>query len=395
MNWHSLRVRLRPVALGLILVLFVAGCADIRQGISWPALEALEVDGTTRLLVAYENRVELLDLTSGNLVAIRDSDGEILTTAEGEARRWVLSGNAFENARFFTAPIEAVDNGREALYFPTYDNVMIEVYRDTAEVVSAAGIVLDGGVLARPVVTDELYYIGYRNGDVVALDRESLTEVWRVDTAQGVWGGLALAEGVLYAPSIDHLLYAIDAQSGDVLWQVDLAGAITSAPLLHDGFIYVGSYSSSLYKIDLNGTIVAEHEGRNWVWGTPAIYEEVVYYTDLSGRVYALNSADLSERWVQQPANQGIRPGPLVTDEYVVVASRNGSVYWLDRRSGATIHEREIERRPELLSDLVLVEADEETGIAEPIVVVGSTDNRSLVAAFRLDNSLPLWVYER
>lgn len=371
----------------------------MRQGTGWPALSTLTLNGQTVIAVAYAGQVELLDPNNGkDPLVLRDEEGDVALDSEGNARRWVIQGAAFENAQFFSSPLLLEDGSEPTLLLPTYNNLMLEFTFDSARVIDPAGIPLQSGVLADVATSDDLFFVPYRNGDVQALDRETYEEVWRLDTQEGVWATPVLQDGVLYVSSIDHFLYAVDAETGESVWSnpVDLEGAVAASPLYADGFLYVGSYSHKLYKIDAsNGEIVAEYEGNNWIWGTPVLYEDAIYYTDLSGYVYALNADDLTLIWEERHAERGIRPAPVVTDEFVVAASRDGKVYWLDRETGSLVLDRELEGRPEILSDILLLEADPEAGVDDAIIIVGSTDPGRLVGAFSLENSLPIWVYDR
>ena len=96
---------------------------------------------------------------------------------------------------------------------------------------------------------------------------------------------------------------------------------------------------------------------------------------DLGGYVHALDSTSgLREIWSIQVADRGIRAGPLVYDQRVIVASRDGKVYWLDSFDGELINAREIEGAPELLGNLLLLEPSETLDIDEPLVIVSSVD---------------------
>ncbi|MCA9915263.1 MAG: PQQ-binding-like beta-propeller repeat protein, partial [Anaerolineae bacterium] len=302
------------------------------------------------------------------------------------------------NAQFFSSPLLMESGSQPTLLFPTYSNRMFEVTVDSAQVVDPSGVPLQSGVLAEVAASDNLLFVPYRDGDVVALDRETYDEVWRLDTKEGVWSSPLLQDGVVYATSIDHFLYAVDAESGDPVWDapVDLEGGAASTPLYNDGYLYVGSYSHKMYKVDAaSGEITAQYEGNNWVWSTPVLLDGILYYTDLSGYVCALNASDLTEVWSERPAEKGIRPAPVVTADYVVVASRDGKVYWLDRETGTLIFDRELEGRPEILSDILLIEANPDAGIDDALIIVGSADPARLVGAFVLENRSPLWVYGR
>lgn len=389
--------RVRFLALAAILVFILTGCIGQRQGISWPALSTVDIGGQTGVVVAYEGRIDVLDPANGNVMALRDDEGNIRTDSDGNTRRWTIEGGEFENAQFFADPLKLTDDGEDTLLFPAYNRRLLEFYVDTARVVNPAGISIDGQILSNIAATEDTFYLPYHEADLAAVDRSSYEEIWRVETQEGVWAAPLLHDGVLYVTSLDHFLYAVDAETGESVWRspVDLEGAITSKPLFYEGFLYVGSYSHKMYKVSLDGNIVAEYEGKNWVWSTPAVYDGTLYYTDLSGNVYALNPDDLSIVWTVKPADRGVRAAPLVTDEYVIISSRDGRMYWLDRSTGSEVFEREVEGTPELLSEILLLEQNEEAGIPFDIVLVGSLDAGRLVSAFQLDNSASLWTYGR
>lgn len=383
----------RLIILVAILAIFTTSCANLRQGVSWPALELVTIDGQERVLVTFDGQVEVIDPYQGAQIHIvRDENDEIVRNANGDVQEWVIRGNELDNAQFFATPYE--EDG--VFLFPTYNNRILEVDVNSGNVIDPIGIPLTNGVIAEMVVTNELIYVPYRQQDVVALDRETYAEVWKVDTLEGVWATPLLHEGVLYFGSIDHKLYAVDAQNGTAIWSepVDLDGAIASTPLIHDGFLYVGGYSHKMYQISLDGEIVSEYEGANWIWGTPVVVDDVLYYTDLSGYVYALNPDGLTEIWAERPASRGIRPAPLVTERYVIVSSRDGSVYWLDRQTGSTIQQAEVDGTPELLSDILYLPAEEEQG-RPGLVLVASADTGRMVTAFNMETFSPQWVYGR
>lgn len=394
MNITVSHARIRTVALFVVLAIFLAGCAATRQGVEWPAISALDYNGETKILVAYETRVELIEPSNGRPVRVLDEEGEAVLNSDGDPIPWRVDGSEIDNTQFFASPTIITEDDVETLLFPTYARTLWEVQISDGQR-AGTPIAINDTAIAEAVVTDEFIYVPFRGGDLEAIDRSTLEEAWTLPTTEGIWAQPLFNEGVLYVPSVDHALYAIDAETGEEIWRVDLEGAVTSTPLLHEGHLYVGSYVHKLFKITLDGEIVAEHQGQNWIWGTPALMGDQIYYADLSGYVHALNVDDLSEVWSTNAATRGIRPGPLVTDEYVIVASRDGHLYWLNRATGEVAFDREYEGTPELLSNLLLLEENEAAGIPESIVVVASVDQGRLVGAFTLDNSLPVWVYGR
>lgn len=397
MNSTAFPARWQAIALFVISAIFLAGCAATRQGVSWPALSTVTIDGETKILIAYTDRVEVIEPSNGNLVPVLDDSGQRVIDQEGRAVNWVMNGGDFEGAQFFASPALIDEGDEQTLLFPTYSNLLVEVGVERPDTRLGVPISINGAALAEAVVTDEFIYVPYRTNNLVAIERDTLEVAWTLVTEGGVWAQPLLIDEVLYVTTMDHRLYAVDAVTGEQLWNdpVSLEGAIASTPLFVNDYFYVGSYDHRLYQISLDGEVVAQYEGNNWIWGTPVIFEDTIYYADLSGYVYALDAETLGEVWVVQPATRGIRPAPVVSENFVVVASRDGRLYWLDRLTGELSFEREFEGTPELLSDLLLIEQDEASGIDESIVVAASVDTGRLVAAFTLDNSLPIWVYGR
>jgi outer membrane protein assembly factor BamB len=167
--------------------------------------------------------------------------------------------------------------------------------------------------------------------------------------------------------------------------------------LLYEGFLYAGSFSHKLFKISLEGEIVTSFEGHNWLFSSPVAEDGIIYYTDLGGYVYALNAEDLSVVWEVRPAERGIRPSPMLIGDYVIVGSRDGRLYRLNRATGAintTTDIVEFKDRVEILSDMLYLPADEATN-RPAILLAASTDMGKLVTAFNLDTFTALWTYPR
>ncbi|MGB1289094.1 MAG: PQQ-binding-like beta-propeller repeat protein, partial [Aggregatilineales bacterium] len=380
-----------------LLVLIATGCYGTRMGESWPALTTVEVYDEAAIAVSYNNKVSLLQPRNGALVRLLNADGEIRFDDADNPRNWEVDGGQYEGAQFFSNPI-VLDDG-DTFLLPSITERLLEVDTFTAEPNNATGIPVLGKVISNVILDGETLYVPIKSGIIQALDRSSGDTKWEFSVNEGIWSDMILEDGVLYAGSMDHFLYALDAETGEMLWNApaDLEGAITAPPLLHNGMLYAGSFSHKMYQITLDGEIVASYKGNNWIWSTPVIDSGVLYYTDLSGYVYALDADTLEELWAIKAAERGIRAAPLLTEDYVVVGSRDSQMHWLDRETGAVLFERQIEGGGEILSDILLLEADETLNIPEPLVIIGTSATSHLVVAFPLDfdSGYQGWVYSR
>ena len=389
-------MRSRPglILLLALMLLTLPACVGGRIGVSWPAVGLIDLNGETHIALAYNNDLTLLAPNNGAPARlVNPIDGEILRDGENNPRTWILRGSDNGGAQFHTLPVKiddetvvVADHNRRLL---RVDSVLVEVQR---------AFNLDDKVVASPLKVDNVLYAPLQNGGLSAfsLDVDDYRELWRFPTEAGIWAQPLLVNDMLILSSIDHSLYAVDRATGQRIWSVDLGGAVASMPLHANDRLYVGSFNKSFFEISLDGVILSEYTTQNWVWGTPAIDENgIVYVADLSGYVHALDtSGGLRQRWSAQIAERGIRAGPLVYGERVIVASRDGKVYWLDRYDGELINAREIEDRPELLGDMMLLEPSETLKIDEPLLLVTSVHDARLLIAFGVDGR-QTWVYPR
>ncbi len=391
--YSYMRRRLGFLLLLALLLLTLPACVGARMGVSWPAVGLIDLNGQTHIALSYNNDVTLLTPSNGAPARlVNPLNGDVLRDNDNNPRTWVLRGSENEGAQFHTLPIRiddetvlVADHNRRLL---RVDSVVVEVQRSFP---------LVDKVVASPLEADGMLYVPFQNGGLSAISLEDYRESWFFPTAAGIWAQPLLVNDMLILASIDHFLYAVDRSTGQRLWSVDLGGAVASTPLLANDRLYVGSFNKSFFEISLDGAILAEYATQNWVWGTPAMDENgIVYVTDLSGYVHALDSSSggLRERWSVQIAERGIRAGPVVFEERVIVASRDGKVYWLDRFDGELINAREIDDRPELLGDMLLLQPSDTLDIDEPLLLVTSVHDGRLLIAFGVDGR-QTWVYPR
>lgn len=139
--------------------------------------------------------------------------------------------------------------------------------------------------------------------------------------------GAAVADGTIFvAPSleqssgfscssavVDGKLVAVNAESGVQRWEVTLGGTATSG-----GF---GCSSST--------TPVA-------VYGSPALYEDLVYVAGYNGKVYAINADSGALRWVypREGNIDSIVSGLVVAEDRLYFGCSDGKVYALDAATG-------------------------------------------------------------
>ena len=78
---------------------------------------------------------------------------------------------------------------------------------------------------------------------------------------------------------------------------------------------------------------------------TPAVVDDVVYYADWSGMLYAKNAANGDEVWSRELAG-GTTASPAVTEDKVFIGGGEAVVFCVDRKTGAIIWSQDVEDHP-------------------------------------------------
>ncbi len=382
------RHRIIVVAIvALLAIVATTACGPVHADPKWAAVSTLQSGG--KILLAYEDRLTLVDATDGKPVELTDSAGKVRLDDKGNPRIWEAKAADGPQTRFYSVPVLLDPN---TLLAGSYDTRFVKVDIPTATVTGAGTV--GGHIVASPVVEGNMLYVGLSENNLVAYKLDDMSEQWHVKTAYGVWSAPLIVGDKLYFTSMDHFLYAVNKSDGTVLWKTDLQGAITGTPAYNEGHLYVGSFARKIFDVDAtSGKVVKEFVTKDWVWSGPVLVDGTVYATDQGGWVYALKANDLSQLWASQPTQKAIPPAPLVTDKYVIVGSRDHNVYWLDRKDGKVLDTKAT--AGEILSELVLITPSDTVKVTEPLVIVSSSANQELLVAFTVERGQRLWAYGR
>lgn len=386
----------KRAALIVTLVLLAMVLASCATGPLEPTWGNLSLYGPAdHIVFAFSDRIVMLDPVDGSPLELRDSDGNVRLDDQGNPRVWEARVTEGAPTKFFSQPIVLDDDTMLAV---SYDRGIFEINIPTARIDNPAGYALNNQVAGNSLLTADMLYVPFNGNNLSARTLNGFSEAWKLTTQQAVWSQPLLIDGVLYVTSLDHSLYALDPETGSVLWSLDLGGAITSAPLYSDGALYVGSFARKMMRIDLGdtGTIGASYDTRDWVWGTPLLQDGVLYFGDVGGNLYAIRDDGEAFSDVLPPAKiatSAIVATPVVTDEAIVVGSRDRNVYWLSRETGEVLVTRQM--AGEVLGNILSVQPSETNGLSQPMIVVSTLNHTEYVVAFAADNGERLWAYTR
>jgi outer membrane protein assembly factor BamB len=172
--------------------------------------------------------------------------------------------------------------------------------------------------------------------------------LWSFTTGGWVVTAPAVVNGVVYAGSDDHSLYALDAVTGGLLWSHATGDVIRSTPTVVDGKVFFGSNDNHLYALDAaSGAELWKHDTGEWVQYSPAVSKGRVYFAAPSEGDQKLHAADAATGeviWVAEhpfPIGAEHTPTPISNRVYAPGADY-GQFFALNAATGQTVWQAEV-----------------------------------------------------
>lgn len=209
-----------------------------------------------------------------------------------------------------------------------------------------------------PCFWKDRLYVSSGYAQVLALDPADGKVIWRQNVASPVHAAPTVADGRVFAVTVENALEVLSAEDGRRLWShngiPETAGLLGGASPAVEGEIVVAAYSSGeLFALRVeNGRVVwsdnlAATRAMNAVAsladirGRPVIDRGRVFAVSHSGRMAAINLRSGDRVWEQQIASSH---GPWVVGDYVFVLANDNQIVCLARNDGKVRWSRQLQR---------------------------------------------------
>ena len=172
--------------------------------------------------------------------------------------------------------------------------------------------------------------------------------LWTFTTGGWVVTAPAVVDGVVYAGSDDHSLYALNADSGELLGSFATGDVIRSTPTVVEGKVFFGSNDNHLYAVDAaTGQELWKYDTGEWVQYSPTVGGGRVYFGAPAGgdrRVHAVDAATGEVVWVaEHPFPIGANHTPTaIGDRVYAQGAEYGQFYALDAATGEVAWQAEV-----------------------------------------------------
>lgn len=288
------------------------------------------------------------------------------------------------NAKGFYADPILTQDGTQ-LIVPGYDHLLRSLDPNTGlENKWTTKPDLHNRLIASPLIIGNAIYQPSADGNVYVIDLTTGNEIKAIFISNDpLWA--QPVEGVncgcIYIASMDHFVYKIDINSGEKIQSDDLGGSIVGKPAVGpDGTVYIGSFGSVMWALDgatlkPSSTWQQPYHTQDWVWAGPALDNNILYFGDQGGNLYAVNTVDGTNVWQPIKPNNSILDTPLISGDKIYLTTEADTMYTISTAGeivNSTIVGGVLYSTPLIAGDKILVAP---TGYGKTLLVALSLEN--------------------
>jgi outer membrane protein assembly factor BamB len=312
----------------LVLALLAASCGGIANPQGWaePA-----IDGDTAYIFRAKDKLSAVEVRP-------DGSSSILWTFPN---RDISNQKDIKLEAVYGQPV--LDGDR--LYIGAHKGEIYAIRARDGDLIWAADD-FHGSIVGGPTLADGRLFFGTTEGRVYALNAEDGRRApgWPADGVRfdkGVWAAPAASGDRLFIATMGGELHALSLADGTSIWPepFKISAAIADITLLDEDRLFVPSLNKQVYIVNTSdGRAPGESfRAEHWVWTAAAFKDNIVYFGDFAGKVYALDITTMRTKWTFETEAK-VKSGPAIVQDALVVADREPIVYMLRLASGELIN---------------------------------------------------------
>jgi len=195
-----------------------------------------------------------------------------------------------------------------------------------------------GIMKASPAVKDDRVYIGDVSGNVFCVDANNGDQIWLYAPETGG----EIVSGCNFHG--DNILVAAQGMpvtclntKGEKVWAFEIDGGSNGCPTVSGDTVFASGCDSRFHAIDAkSGKELWAVDISGQAAATCAVADDVAYVGTVTNQVVAIDLKEKKKLWEFEPKvkAQAFYSSATLTDELVILGSRDQKVYALDRKTG-------------------------------------------------------------
>ena len=225
---------------------------------------------------------------SDTAVYFTNGTSVLALNADSGTNIWTYPPTVAATRLFYAAPAIAGDQ----LIIGDYSGMLVGVgIRDGKELWQFTGA--KGRYVDSPLVVNKQIIAQNADAKIYALDLTGNLQ-WTFQAKHAFWATPVSDGTTVFAPSLDHNLYALNLADGKLKWKADLGGPLVGRPTLApDGTIYIGTLGNILYAINsADGSVKWQQKLTDAIWSAPVLLADRLYIGDQSGKISIVSTVD-------------------------------------------------------------------------------------------------------
>jgi eukaryotic-like serine/threonine-protein kinase len=240
-------------------------------------------------------------------------------------------------------------------------------------------------ITAAPAVSGGRVYVSSNDGTLYALNAERGTEAWKFVTEEKISAGAVPLKSPSGADWVllngyDGTTRMLNAADGQVIWSYKTDDYINGSPAVVDGrYVVFGGCDAQLHVVNLqDGTLVHKIPTEAYIPASIGTFGTMAFCGNYANQTVAFDVPGGKVAWVYEDRSLPFFSSPAVTEQLVLIGSRDKHLHAIDRQKGEAVWKFRTGGRVEG-SPIVF----------EDGVVFGSSDGRLYAAA--LGDGTELW----
>jgi len=193
-----------------------------------------------------------------------------------------------------------------------------------------------GPIKASPSVKDGRVYVGDVDGKFHCVDAAKGKVIWTFETSGEIAAGCNFAGERILVGSHDETLYCLD-KDGKQIWAFKTQGPVNGSPAVVGDKTFVAGCDSNLHVLDIaKGEELFSVDLGGQAGATGAVRGNHLYVGTMNNQMLGIDLAKKRIDWTFEAPKrkQPFYSSAAVTDDLVIVGSRDKKVWAIDRKTG-------------------------------------------------------------